>query len=140
MDLVSPLPLFDLYNPEWPIHTGTRSLPPAKLVEHGGSGRANVNDTLLSLGVIVSGATVNGSVLSPGVTVGSGAQVERAILLDDVVVGPGARIRNAILDKNTVVPPGATIGYDRAHDEASGLVTSPNGVVVARKNSVVASD
>ncbi len=140
MDLVSALPLFDLYNPEWPIHTGTRSLPPAKLVEHGASGRASVNNALLSLGVIVSGGTVIGSVLSPGVTVGAGALVEHSILLDDVVIGAGARVRNAILDKNTVVPPGATVGYDAELDQARELVTSPGGVVVARKNSVLASD
>ena len=37
MDLVSPLPVFNLYNNDWPIYTSYGPQPPAKLVE-GASG------------------------------------------------------------------------------------------------------
>jgi glucose-1-phosphate adenylyltransferase len=32
MDLISTLPIFNLYNSEWPIHTANSTLPPAKFV------------------------------------------------------------------------------------------------------------
>ena len=38
MDLVAPLPVFNLYNNQWPIYTSYGPQPPAKLVEgHGGA-------------------------------------------------------------------------------------------------------
>ena len=39
MDLISVDPVFNLYNPEWPIFTDTAPLPPAKFV-HGWHGRS----------------------------------------------------------------------------------------------------
>ena len=134
MDLVSPLPAFDLYNGDWPMHTWFPAAPPAKIVQDPASGPSSVNDSLLCAGVIVSGASVYQSVLSPGVVVEPGARVDGAVLLDGVVVGRDARIRGAILDKNVAVPPHTVIGYDHANDLARGLTVSDGGVVVAPKN------
>ena len=54
MDLVAPVPAFNLYNLEWPIHTWHPPVPPAKLVLDQQQGDAN--DSLLSAGgVIVRG-------------------------------------------------------------------------------------
>ena len=63
-----------------------------------GSGKAI--DSIVSNGVIVSGASVRESVLSPGVHLHSWASVERSVLMDGVDVGRRAVVRNAILDKN----------------------------------------
>src|SRR6478609_1591818 len=105
MDVVSPLPVFNLYNYEWPIYTSHGPYPPAKVVH------SNVDEVLLSPGVVVSGGEVVRSVMSPGVYV-SGAEVTGSILMNDVRVGEGAVVRNAILDKNVVIPPGARVGCD----------------------------
>ena len=45
MDLVSPLPVFNLYNTAWPIYTSYGPHPPAKLVE--GASGAGVVDVQL---------------------------------------------------------------------------------------------
>src|SRR5690606_28646561 len=100
MDLVAPHPVFNLYNSEWPIYTAASTNPPAKVVHDGRAGPAEIADSILSNGVIVSGATVRGSVLSPEVRIGPGAVVEGAVLCDRVTVGPGAVVRRAIVDKN----------------------------------------
>ena len=63
-------------------------------------------NSILSPGVVVSGGTVNQSVLSPACCVEDGAEVSDSVLLDGVHVGEGAVVRNAIIDKNVVVPPG----------------------------------
>ncbi len=138
MDLIDDFPAFDLYNAEWPIHTLARTLPPAKVVSDGTHGFSTVHTSLLSNGVVVSGGTVEGSVLSPGVRVQGGAIVQNAVLLDDVVIGEGASVRNAVLDKNVVVPPGARIGYDADHDAANYTVSDAGVVVLAKGASVVA--
>ena len=107
MDLVAPLPVFNLYNDQWPIYTSYGPHPPAKLVEgHGGEPGSTFN-SILSPGVVVAGGAVSKSVLSPACYVDSGAEVSDSVLLPGVRVGAGAVVRNAIIDKNVVVPPGA---------------------------------
>ena len=133
MDLVAPLPDFDLYNDRWPIHTMVRTMPPPKIVAIGKYGAGHVADAMLSNGVILSGATVHRSVLSPGVRVGGGATVEDSILLDDVKIGEGAIVRRAVLDKGVVIPPGATVGLDHEADRARGIHVSEGGVVAMGK-------
>jgi len=137
MDLVDDFPAFDLYNAEWPIYTLGRTMPPAKVVNDGRHGSSSVRRSLLSNGVVVSGSTVRGSVLSPGVRVLGGSSVEESILLDDVVVSSGARVRRCVLDKNVVVPEGAEIGFDPAHDAAHYTVSDSGIVTLAKGQKVV---
>jgi glucose-1-phosphate adenylyltransferase len=121
MDVVSPLPVFNLYNFDWPIYTSYGPQPPAKLVQGASGQKAQVDEAVLSPGVLVSGARVQSSVLSPAVCVDAGAEVVGSVLLNGVLVGAGAVVRNAILDKGVVVPPGARIGVDPEEDRARGL-------------------
>ena len=137
MDLVAPLPVFNLYNDRWPVYTFGRTLPPAKVVHDGEHGTGEIADSILCNGTIVSGGTVRNSVLSPLVRVGPGAVVEGSILMDDVVVERGATVRRAIIDKNVVVPAGTSIGVDLEHDAARGFTVTPSGIVVIPKGATV---
>jgi glucose-1-phosphate adenylyltransferase len=137
MDLISVLPVFNLYNYDWPIYTDTGFYPPAKFV-HGWHGRIGhaVNSTV-SPGVVVSGAMVENSVLSPGTYVHSWSSVSDSVLLDNVRVGRHAVVRRAIIDKNVVIPENARIGLDPAEDRANGLTVTDSGLVVIGKGQVV---
>jgi glucose-1-phosphate adenylyltransferase len=132
LDVVSPLPVFNLYNSQWPIYTDYGPQPPVKLVK-GADGTVPVaEEALLSPGVVVTGGEVRRSVLSPAVRVEQGAVVEDAVLMDHVLVGPGAVVRNAILDKAVVVPPGAEIGVDQELDVKRGFMVE-DGLTVLGK-------
>ena len=136
MDLISVVPMFNLYNLEWPIYSFYGPLPPAKFVFDEEHRRGVAVDSIVSPGVIVAGGVVRRSVLSPGVRVGPGAVVEDSVLLSDVEVGDGAVIRRAIIDKEVRVPAGAVIG---AHPDAEArrYTVSSNGVVVVAKRQVI---
>jgi glucose-1-phosphate adenylyltransferase len=137
MDLISVHPVFNLYNREWPIHTGFHSLPPAKFVFDEDDRRGSAIDSIISAGVIISGGTVRRSVLSPGVVAHSRAVVEDSVLLDGVDVGRNAVIRRAIIDKNVKIPRGARIGVDLEEDRARGFTISDAGIVVLGKGETV---
>jgi glucose-1-phosphate adenylyltransferase len=137
LDLCAVLPVFNLYNDQWPILTRVASEPPAKFVHNSGDRVGRAIDSMVSNGVIVSGGLVRESVLSPGVRVNSWARVERAVVLNNTIIGRHAVIENAILDKNVVVPDGAVIGVDKEHDRERGFVVSDGGITVVGKSQPV---
>jgi glucose-1-phosphate adenylyltransferase len=138
MDLISPDPIFNLYNDAWPILKQPDRHPPAKFVfeEPGRTGTAV--DSMVCAGVIVSGGTVRRAVLSPDVKVRANALVEGSVLMDGVDVGERAVVRNAIVDKNVVIEDGAQVGMDPEADRAR-FVISPGGIVVVGKGERVAA-
>jgi glucose-1-phosphate adenylyltransferase len=132
MDLISVHPIFNLYNLAWPILTHHEPLPPAKFVfaDDGRTGQAL--DSMVCEGVIISGATVKRSVLSPSVHVDDYAEVDSSVLFSGVHVGCGAIVRNAIIDKDVVIEPGAEIGVDVDSDRERHVVSAGGVVVVAK--------
>ncbi|MGB8385545.1 MAG: glucose-1-phosphate adenylyltransferase [Dermatophilaceae bacterium] len=137
MDLISVHPVFNLYNFEWPIYTDYGPQPPAKFVHGYGDRIGEALSSAVSPGVVVSGAQVNMSVLSPGVHVHSYATISESVLLDDVEVGRYAVIRRAIIDKNVQVPEYCRIGVDHHYDRARGFHVTENGIVVIGKGQKV---
>ncbi|CAN5631480.1 glucose-1-phosphate adenylyltransferase [soil metagenome] len=133
MDLLSPLPVFDLYNAQWPVYTNQPPLPSAK-VSRGENGETSfVDGSLLCAGSIVSGGHVERSIISPGVRVHQNSNVTDSILFPGVRIGAGARVNRCIIDKNVQVPPGTQVGVDHAAD-AERFTISDNGIVVIEKD------
>ncbi|WP_198154377.1 glucose-1-phosphate adenylyltransferase [Neomicrococcus aestuarii] len=137
MDLIAPIPEFNLYNSEWPLYTRQHNSPPVKLVRGEDGSQGESHNSILSQGVVISGGHVENSVLSVDVTVRQGAHVDGSVLLDNVYVGEGARIRKSIIDKNVVVPPGASIGFDADADRARGFTVTDSGLTVLSKDQVI---
>jgi glucose-1-phosphate adenylyltransferase len=138
LDLVAVTPLFNLYNPMWPVVSAPLHQPPAKFVfADSVSQRVGIaTDSLVSDGSIISGGTINRCVLHPRVRINSYADVDEAILMDGVEVGRHSKIRRAIIDKGVKLPPNTTIGYDLEHDRQRFTVTD-SGVVVVPKGAVI---
>jgi glucose-1-phosphate adenylyltransferase len=129
MDLIQVDPVFNLYDPGWPLRTYQPQLPPAKFVFAEDGRRGVAIESIVSMGCIVSGSEVRRSILCPDVRVHSYCEVEDSILLPGAVVRRHARIKRAIVDRGVEVPRGALVGYDPAEDRRRHTV-SEGGVVV----------
>jgi glucose-1-phosphate adenylyltransferase len=130
MDLISVNPVFNLYDPDWPLRTYQPQFPPAKFVlsEEGRTGQAL--DSIVSMGCIISGSSVRRSILSPGVRVHSYCEIEDSILLPNTTVNRNAKVRRAIIDRDVELPKGARVGYDSAEDRRRHTVSEAGVVVV----------
>jgi glucose-1-phosphate adenylyltransferase len=134
MDLCSVSPVFNLYDKNWPMRTRVRQYPPAKFVfgEPGRTGMA-IN-SVITAGVIISGASVSNSVLSQDVRVNSYSEVDSSIIFSHVQIGRHCRIRRAIIDRDVHIPEGTVIGYDPIEDKRRYFVT-PSGLTIVTRDA-----
>jgi glucose-1-phosphate adenylyltransferase len=131
MDLVSVIPVFSLYDSDWPLRTNPLQLPPAKFVTSGDGERKGIAlDSIIAPGCIISGGVARHSVLSYGVRLRSYSEVEDSILFPNVTVGRYACIRGAIVDSGVTIPDSAMIGYDPDLDRELYTVTDAGRIVV----------
>ncbi|MEL5990366.1 glucose-1-phosphate adenylyltransferase [Microbacterium phosphatis] len=132
-DLISVLPIFNLYNNEWPIFSRQDNMPPAKFTRDARGTLSTVIDSIVSLGTVISGAHIERSVVGTRAVVDSGAMLTDSIVFDDSCITKGATVRRAILDKNVVVEPGATVGVDPELDRLRGFTVTDTGITVVGK-------
>ncbi|GAA1444409.1 glucose-1-phosphate adenylyltransferase [Leifsonia poae] len=132
-DLISALPVFNLYNREWPIFSQVLNSPPAKIVRDGRGALGTTIDSIVSLGSVISGAHLERSVLGPWAKVDSGAKVVDSVVFERAVIEPNAFVGRAILDKDVVVAEGASIGVDPERDRARGFTVTDSGLTVVGK-------
>lgn len=137
MDLISTLPIFNLYNMEWPIYSQAVNSPPAKFVRDASGRMGNAIDSIVSLGSVLSGTHLERSVVGPWTLAAGGSTITDSVLFDHVKIGQGARVVKAILDKNVVLRDGATVGVDRAKDIARGFTVTESGITVVGKGTIV---
>ncbi|MFJ4045368.1 glucose-1-phosphate adenylyltransferase [Microbacterium sp. NPDC089987] len=133
MDLISTLPIFNLYNTDWPIRTQNVNMPPAKFVRDAVGRIGNAIDSIVAAGSVLSGTHIERSVIGlRGVALG-GSTITDSVLLDNVHMGLGSRVRRAVLDKNVILEDGATVGVDRERDLERGFTVTDSGITVVGK-------
>jgi glucose-1-phosphate adenylyltransferase len=135
MDLVQESPEFNLYDKDWPIRTHQEQNPPAKttLRKNIPEERSDmILNSIVSGGCIISGAKVEGCILSPDVRVDTNSEIYDSIIMESVRIGKNVKIRKAIIDKSVNIPDYMSIGYNREDDSKHFTVTD-SGITVVRK-------
>ena len=132
MGLCGETPEINLYDREWPIYTLWHNDPPARIVSGGGNRAAEVVDSLLCPGTIVTGAHLRRSILSNIVQVGAGSRVEESLVFRGAKIGRDVKLKRTIVDKWAKIPDGMVIGHDLAADRQRFTVTESGIVVVPR--------
>jgi glucose-1-phosphate adenylyltransferase len=125
LDLLSPNPPLKLYDRSWIIHTRTEERPPVRLPVG-----ANLYASMVSDGCYIQeDASIESSVLSPGVIVCPGAVVRESIILTDCVIERGAVVERAILDKRVQVGENARIGGGVGNPDIQLTMVGKNSIV-----------
>jgi len=133
MDLLSPLPKLDIYDRNWPLQTHQPQRPGAKMVFNESNRRGSAIDSVLSAGVIISGAEVNHSLVGTNVRIEEHSIVTDSVLLPDCSIGKNCLINQAIIGENCHVPDGTLIGQDPEADRERFTV-SEGGVVLVTES------
>jgi glucose-1-phosphate adenylyltransferase len=140
MDIRSQLPALNLYNHHWRIRTASRHYPPARFVHHGGLGPAEVVDTLICEGSIVSSAVVRRVLLGYDCFVHAEAVATDSLLLSGCNVGARAKINRVLADKNCSIEREAVIGQDSNADRERFPFVTESGIVVLPKGTTVPTE
>ncbi len=123
-------PELNLYNRDWPVWTYQSQSPPAKFVFDDDDARGQAIDTLVSGGVIVSGAKVKRSVIFFNTEIERGTMIKDSVVLPKVSIGQDCRITRAVIDKACVIEDGTVIGEDLEADKKRFTVTDSGIVLV----------
>ena len=150
--LVEPDPTFSFYDPERPIYTHPRFLPPSR-VDHD----CLLHKVLLSGGVTIKHSQVYESVIGIRSQIGPEARLARTVMMgadfyeDEQIraeklrlgqpvlgVGPGCVVEGAIIDKNACLGADVIIRHmpDRPDLETEHYVVR-DGIVVVLKNATI---
>ena len=104
MELLDPVPEFNLYEEYWKIYTNSGALPPEYISEN-----AVVRKSIVSNGCEVYGEVYN-SVLGAGVVVGKGTVIKDSIIMENTVIGENCIIEKAIIAEDVKVGDNVTMG------------------------------
>nr|HOY88145.1 glucose-1-phosphate adenylyltransferase [Methylotenera sp.]HPM50586.1 glucose-1-phosphate adenylyltransferase [Methylotenera sp.] len=129
MELTRVIPELNLYDREWPIWTYQEQLPPAKFVFNDEGRKGGATDSLVSGGCIVSGSSVDDSVIFSDVRIHSYCRINGAVVLPKVTINQHVVLKNVVIDRGCVIPEGMQIGVDLALD-AKRFYVSENGITL----------
>jgi len=130
MELVSVSPQLNMYDKVWPIWTHQSQDPPAKFVfdEPGRKGQAA--QSMVSGGCVISGASVDRTLLFSRCHVHSYSTVQDSVILPDVDIGENCHIHRAIIDRGSVIEEGTVIGKDHDADRKRGFRVTKSGITL----------
>ncbi len=129
MDLVRVTSDLNLYDDDWPIRTHQPQLPPAKFIFNNENLRGHAMDSMISGGCIISGATIERSLLSLKVRVGKHSHIQDSVILPHVEIGENVKLNSVIVDMHCKIPDNFTAGINPAIDQQRFHVT-PQGITL----------
>ncbi len=128
MDLLGVSPRFDLHNKLWPIHPAAYDGPAAKILS------GEIQNSIISEGVIVRNARIVNSIVRRDVILEDGVSVEECVIMDHTVLKRGCRLKRVIVDKFNTIAEGEQIGLEPEKDRRlCRCHMDPSGIAVIQK-------
>ncbi len=146
-------PPFELYFPDWPIYTRTRSLPPSRVIQ------SKIRDSLLVEGSDIVGAHINNSIIGMRATVRKGTEFHNVVMMGAdffdgeqeqiemknpkkavpaLGIGKKCYIENAIIDKNARIGDGVVIKSKKTEKDYQGeYFWLCDGITVIPKGAII---
>ena len=121
-DLLGAEPLFDIYDPEWKIHSRNAGVEPQFIAKD-----SVVKNSLIAGGAKIHGTVVN-SIIGAGVVVKNGAVVKDSVILSETQIGENAVVEYSIIDEKVTIGAGAQIGKPK--EESKGISVIGRSTVI----------
>lgn len=149
MDLVAPVPEFNLFDANFPLYTHPRFLPGSKV------NKGNITQSILNDGCIIERAVIKRSIIGLRSRIGAGTVIEGSLVmgadyygpeeragrpLPAVGIGPNCRIRRAIIDKNVLIGRNVVLANKRrrrTYDDPGERFYIRNGIIVVAMGAVI---
>jgi glucose-1-phosphate adenylyltransferase len=149
MDLVRPVPKFNLFDPGYPIFTHARFLPGSKV------NKGEIRRSILNAGCIIERSKITRSIIGLRSRIAPGAVIEDSLImgadyyddaevcgvrLPNVGIGPNCFIRKAIIDKNVQIGRNVVLENRkklRNYDDPAERFYIRDGIIVVAKNAVL---
>ncbi len=135
IDLTEIVPGLDLYDKSWPIWTYAEITPPAKFVHDDEDRRGSAISSVVSGDCIISGSSLNRSLLFTGVRANSYSRLEGAVVLPNVRIGRRAQLKDVVIDHGVAIPEGLVVGEDPELD-AKRFRRSENGICLITQKMI----
>lgn len=134
MDLVSRVPEFNLFDPEWKIYT-PNPVKPAHFI----GPSARVKKSIVAEGCQVQGTVIN-SVLFPGTVVEEGAVVQDSIVMSNSVIRKNSSVNRCIISEFVTVGENSRLGEgdDIQNEYRPGIYNS--GITVVGEEASIPDD
>ncbi|MGB7551821.1 MAG: glucose-1-phosphate adenylyltransferase [Chromatiaceae bacterium] len=123
-DVLGAEPVFDMFNPQWPIYSSGYQGPVARVL--GGELR---NSLLAAATIVHEGARLTNTIVRREAVIEEDVELEDCVIMDYVRVCRGARLRRVIVDRHNIIAAGDRIGFDPEADRQRYTV-SEGGVTV----------
>jgi glucose-1-phosphate adenylyltransferase len=125
-DVLGGEPVFDMFNPQWPIFSSNYQGPVARVL--GGS----LHNSLLGAATVIhDNVRIRNSIIRREAVIEDDVELEDCIVMDYSRVCRGAQLRRVIVDRHNIIEAGDRIGFDEEADRQRFHVSS-GGVTVIR--------
>jgi len=148
MDLVAPLPPFNLFDERRPLYTHYRFLPGPKV------NKGRIDQSILNSGCIIEHATVKRSIIGVRTRVGAGSLIADSVVMgadfyelpwergaqQPLGIGQRCVIRKAIIDKNARIGNRVVLANRRrlmSYDDPDERYYIRSGIIVVPKSAVI---
>ena len=131
MELISLIPVFNLYEEFWKIYTNSDILPPQYISE-----KAKVDHSIISEGAEIYGE-VYSSVIGAGVIIEEGAVVRDSIIMKNTVIGKNTKVERAIIAEGVKIGDNVVVNFGEDKPSKLDAKIYAGGLVTIGENSYV---